>query len=846
MTIQNQAFGCNTKPAYVEPDPPVKNSKEKPTPVSPKEFFQSVAVKSSDGVQAVVTAGADGSPNDHAWSTGSGDTAGFLAVHSAGPKPAYFSMAMFKPGAVSRWRGRATANVLALQGFAMDIEGSPKKYTKADGPVKGYPDVRAVTAAVRAFAGATSLVPNFLVFTGSGGVHPHYVLCESLSPAEWLLRARCLVTLAALHGLKIDAQCTTDAARIMRAPGSIHQDSGEVVQACQWRVAPYDLAEFDKAVGYRSGALTLPGQQPVRQVGHPLILASLGATGYEPFSYLKAAEQCGAMRQAAQDSGKNTSYHVWILAAKAASLSTEGPELAHSLSGSHAEYDAAKTDNKIASLTGGPAGCDAWANAYGVGGPCDACAYLGRIKNPAIQLGKLVDANPPGSVEVGDPVPSVPWVAEMNQRLALVRIGAKMIVVDFQTPCMTGRGVTVGMGYLDAAGFRAMFNGKFAPAESATAKPRPLADAWLSNPQRRQYDGLVYAPPPVKLADNILNLWQGFAVAPVPGDVSLWLAVLAALVPNESDRRYVLNWLAWKIQNPGGVPDTILIFKGAKGTGKNSLFDPLILLFGRHAMLADDPELIAGRFTWHLMYLSFAVLDEAVFIGDPRQADRITSRVTAKTMMYEQKGMDPVQGVNRCAYVILTNHEHAWRATADERRAVVVEVGGSLRAKLEFWKLYHAWAVGDGPAALLHYLQSIDLTGFNPRAIPKGEALRKQVEQTALRDPAAAWWHQCLTEGAVRYRENGVDGVTYLDDIAETEIDRSALRASYQQSAAGKFRNGSDWSAVAKRLMAWSGPTGIRKVKARNGAGREWRDVLPPLPMLRAAFTTATQVEVDT
>ena len=88
------------------------------------------------------------------------------------------------------------------------------------------------------------------------------------------------------------------------------------------------------------------------------------------------------------------------------------------------------------------------------------------------------------------------------------------------------------------------------------------------------------------------------------------------------------------------------------------------------------------------MSLSFAVLDEAVFIGDPKQADRVKSRVTAKTMHYEQKGMDPVQGVNRCAYVMLTNHEYVWQATNDERRAVVIESGESLRGNLEFWKQY--------------------------------------------------------------------------------------------------------------------------------------------------------------
>jgi hypothetical protein len=193
---------------------------------------------------------------------------------------------------------------------------------------------------------------------------------------------------------------------------------------------------------------------------------------------------------------------------------------------------------------------------------------------------------------------------------------------------------------------------------------------------------------------------------------------------------------------------------------------------------------------------------------------------------------------------MLTNHEDVWQATSDERRAVVIEVGETLRSNLEFWKRYHAWALGDGPAALLHYLQGVDLTGFNPRVIPKGEALRKQVEQTALRSPAAAWWHQCLSEGAVRWRD-GIECVTYLDDAAETEIDRLGLRLSYEQSAAARGRTRTDWAAVSKRLVGWAGDAGIRKTKVRADGGRAWREVLPSLQTLRAAFTASTQVEVS-
>lgn len=465
--------------------------------------------------------------------------------------------------------------------------------------------------------------------------------------------------------------------------------------------------------------------------------------------------------------------------------------------------------------------------------------------NPAVRLGSLVDVSPPGITAQITPADVPEWVAAMNLRFAVTRVGSTMVIVDFQTASMSGRGVTYGIGFLNTAGLNVMLNGRYAPIQKAGEKQRSLASAWLAHRARRQYEGMVFAPPPTApLPANILNTWQGFAVEPLAGDVAPWLAVLAALVPDELERLYVLRWIAWKIQNPGGVPDTILIFKGAKGTGKNSLFDPLIALFGRHAMLADDPELIAGRFTFHLMTLAFAVLDEAVFAGDPRQADRIKSRITAKTMMYEQKGMDPVQGVNRCAYVMLTNHEYVWQATSDERRAAIFEVGEALRGKLEFWSTYHAWVEGVGAGALLHYLQRVDLTGFNPRIIPKGEALREQVEQTAMKSPAVAWWHQCLSEGVIRWHD-GMSRVHHLDDAAETEIDRSYLRLSYEQSAAAKGRASSDWAAVSKRLLTWAGAAGIRTVQQRTAVGRIRVDVLPPLPALRTAFTEATRVQVN-
>lgn len=807
--------------------------------VSPEEFYRSLDVGHSDAIQCLVFQGRGGAPNDHQWNMGRATFATGAAENAKQRKPAYFSIAGYKPDAVSRYGGRTAQNVVAVRCVVFDVEGSPEKYAKPNGPNEGYPDGKTTGSAALSFIKSSGLIPNFMIQTGSGGLHLYFVLAEPLTRAEWQGRALASVELAAKHGLKIDAQCTTDAARIMRAPGSIHQKTGVEVTATALPHASYTLAEFDRLVEYTPGAVV--SLENVAGRKYNLSVNDDVKGSYPKFSYQLAAEKCPAMRRAAVNHGAETPYPVWILAARAASLSVEGAKFAHNISAGHPDYDEAETDKKLNSLTGGPANCDTWANAYGPCDTCDTCEYRGKITNPAIQLGAVVNTAVPGELAVSAPETLPVWVLELNKRFAVLHHGSKCVVVDFQTPSISGMGISRGVGFMDFAAFRAMHSGQFAPINRAGDKQRALADAWLSHLGRRQYDGLVFAPGRA-VPDSILNMWQGFAVDPVAGDVSPWLEVLAALVPKASDQAYVLRWYAWKVQNPGSVPDTILIFHGAKGTGKGALHVPLLALFGRHAMLADDPELIAGRFTWHLMTLAFAVLDEAIFVGDMRQADRIKSRVTARAMTYEQKGFDPVQGLNQIAFVMLTNHGHNWQATTDERRAVVLEVSDTLRGNLEFWTRYHAWAEGPGPSALLHYLLNVDLTGFNPRAIPKGEALRRQVELTALRDPAAAWWFQCLTEGAVQWR----DGLVRLNEDTETEVDRAALRQSFEQSASGQTRYGSNWAAAARKLNTWAAEGGPRSVRVRVGAGdaRGWREVMPPLAAMRARFTEATQIEI--
>lgn len=752
----------------------------------------------------------------------------------------YYAVAAFKQAGTD-YKGRTQDNVSHLKCFRLDIDAGAAKIAK-HGEDAAYLTQQDAREAVREFSQRAGLVPSLIVSSGEG-LHVYYVLDTPVTPEEWRPVAKAFQKFGTAHGLKIDSSVTADTARVLRPIGTKHPN-GKTVTVLEDTGKVYTLAEFAGIVGAATD-----GGEALASSGFSAddlaVNADLEGLEIDPRpKYLKLIlEQCGAMRHLAEHQA-TVPEPLWRLGIGIAKHTVEGFDGAKELSSQHPGYDEQELREKYDRWAAGPSTCERFQEHTPA--QCAGCKHRGKITSP-IQTGAVVEVAPPGAQAARQPNSVPDYMALLNARHALVRRGAEMVILDECTPTVTARGVTLGRGWLHVAAFRQMYQGRVVEVETPAGeiKKLPLANVWLNHTGRRQYDGTVFAPLE-EVPDNILNLYAGFAVPPQAGDVSPWLELLEALIPDPVERLYVARWLAWKVQNPGGVPDTIPILTGKKGTGKNSLFDPLIVLFGIHAMLVDNPELIAGRFTGHLMDKCFVVLDEAVFTRDPRQQDAMKSRTTAKVMMYEDKGMPPVSGINRCAFVMLTNHEHVWQATTDERRAVVVEVGDALRGNLGFWKRYHAWVKGDGPAALLHHLQQMDLSGFDPRAIPKGEALRKQIELTALRDPAVAWWHRCLSEGAVRCRDGGMDRVLVLNTDEPTEVDVHLVRESYEQTAGSRGANGTGWPQVAKRLHAWCGPAGLHKARPRADTGvRLHRYTMPPLAALREHFTKATNVVLE-
>jgi hypothetical protein len=61
---------------------------------------------------------------------------------------------------------------------------------------------------------------------------------------------------------------------------------------------------------------------------------------------------------------------------------------------------------------------------------------------------------------------------------------------------------------------------------------------------------------------------------------------------------YILNWIAYLLQNPGSKTETAILIIGEQGTGKNKFFtDVIYKLSGRYAIANEDNiNNIIGRF----------------------------------------------------------------------------------------------------------------------------------------------------------------------------------------------------------------------------------------------------------
>lgn len=419
--------------------------------------------------------------------------------------------------------------------------------------------------------------------------------------------------------------------------------------------------------------------------------------------------------------------------------------------------------------------------------------------------------------ELGRGVPE--WVAKLNEKHAIARVGSRTVVMDFQAD---GR-VTYG----PVTDLHNFYENDRRPKDDTTV---PVTKLWMQHKHRRSYpNGIVFLPN--QEVEGAYNHWQGFSVEP-DGTKSCdrFLKHLREVFCNGDDEHYfyMLGWMAHMVQKPQDKPGVAIVARGKKRIGKDTVFEYVGQMFRHHYITIANKDQFVGKFNQHQEKCLLLHVQEGFWAGDKRDEGPLKYLITSRDVMIEPKGMNafPVKSVLRL--FISSNEDWVVPATSDEGRFFVVNVSDRHRNDHPYFEKLRAEMDNGGPAALLDFLQNYDISDFQVRAVPSTQALGEQKIQ-GLRN-IERWWYGILQDGAL-------DGVaTGIWAEEPIRVSKSDFRELYSRWMRSRRYDGEELlpAVFAKRLSQMV--PSMTTVQLRAGSDRQRAYVFPDLEICRREF----------
>lgn len=278
---------------------------------------------------------------------------------------------------------RKAANAAALRSVFIDIDA---------GAGKPYEDVSAAAQALKAFLKEHHL-PTPIVVVSGGGIHAYWTFTEDVPVATWFPVADAFKKLCLKSGLAIDPTVTSDAARVLRLPGShnFKQDTPRQVQVMTMGAGPVEFELFTKLVPV---APTASGLDAAKQFGLDAESRALAGGNLKPAKFRRLLQRsmgetgCAQVRNAVENSD-TLEEPLWRAALSIAWNCVDGARAIHKISEAHPDYKPEDTQEKAERLTGKPYTCVWFKENYPA--HCQGCTH--KISSP-IMLGVEIEEAP--------------------------------------------------------------------------------------------------------------------------------------------------------------------------------------------------------------------------------------------------------------------------------------------------------------------------------------------------------------------------------------------------------------------------------------------------------------------
>lgn len=700
---------------------------------------------------------------------------------------------------------------------------------------KGYRTIQEAEQALTAFCMTAEIpLPTHRVRSG-GGWHFYWAVTERLGAQLWEATATKFKELMKALEFLADPSCTSDAARVLRFPGTNNYKTGEPRPVALEASNDQYIAreEMLEAINRAHEKFCNPTKYQPTQVA-----AAVG----EIYQELDLEKLTSALKVSDPDCNEFTwkLHYIAVLAG----LAREHTHLHDKLYELTMDWSSGKLAGKPAKAWTTPGSSNGRSGAeifdetwtrFVSHPPTGKCATVGTIYfhakaagwvyqnskgNPASPA--LAVRNPEAFEVIDASFQKMSPLQSVQQQYCLINIDGRLWTLNLRTHnSKSSEGTASKLVVSNLKDGALLVRRTLRSLGVANDDAFKQSNEFFNNPQTICYDGVEFNP--TGSTGNYLNLWIGPTLVPIAGGWTLIRSFLLEIICNDDQVAFdfLIHYLAHALQRPEEKPGIMVIMVGGQGIGKGTLGKILRLIWSAtywHIHKIDD---VTGNFNASLERAFIVFLDEALFAGDRKASDSLKSLVTEPIIQINEKYQPARQTRSYHRFFAATNAEHFKNTERDDRRDFVLKVSEARKDDYPYWSALNAEIEHGGAAAMMHDLLAMCLSGFNVRAKPSTAAL---VEQKLFSlNPVERWWHNALSQG-------GIDGVSEWPDFISTT---GIIEAVMEFSGGKVFRKPSPVEVV--KTMKLICPSAVNKqqqctFERRRGLG------FPALEQARLEF----------
>lgn len=286
-----------------------------------------------------------------------------------------------------------------------------------------------------------------------------------------------------------------------------------------------------------------------------------------------------------------------------------------------------------------------------------------------------------------------------------------------------------------------------------------------------------------------LNVYIPAKIDTVEGDVTLWLDLLAKVLPNEGDRKMFTDYLVHCVKYPGYKIPYAPLLQSAEGIGKSVFFEVMQHALGdMYVYSPKAPELVKSGSTFNAWQKGkLLIVVNEIKIDERRELIEILKpMITDSRVEIQSKGVDQEMEDNAANWLFFSNYKDAIPINKDSRRYSIFYSALQSAADIEaagmnkqyFDRLFDWLRKDKGLQKIAHWLLNYPIEcGSLPVRAPQTSCYQEAL--TISRSPMEVIIAEAVADRICGFRNDYVSSIAVLRQIKGSGI-RNATPRSVQ------------------------------------------------------------------